>query len=148
MQSKQPWWYRLALRSAPERCREIPEAQNPDRTLLRQVALISRRVYLQQFVSGEDDRYFHRHAGPVLAIGLRGTYVDSSLLPEGGMLIKRVRAPYVRYMNSSHAHRVTHPQRQCSIFVLLRRKQERTYTDGRGRFWPWQEHVKKQVERI
>ncbi len=42
-----PWWYRVALKVAPGRCREIPEAQNPDRIVLRQVALVKNRRELQ-----------------------------------------------------------------------------------------------------
>ncbi len=60
-----PWWYSLALRIAPGRCREIPEAQNPDRIILRQVALVKNRRELQLlaltkilFASGWRERFW------------------------------------------------------------------------------------------
>jgi hypothetical protein len=148
--AKKPWWYKLAERIVPGRCREIPEAREPDQILLRQVALISRRVYLQQFASAEDHRYYHRHEGPVLCIGLWGSYVDVELKRRKmgiTLILRRICAPYIRYMPADYWHHVERPRNQCSIFVVLRRQRERYYTEG-GRSWPWKEHVKKQVERI
>lgn len=73
-----PWWYRLAARYFPDRCREIPEARNPERVVLRQVALVKRYVYLQQFASPEDPRFMHSHQWHrTFAFGLWGSYREA-----------------------------------------------------------------------
>jgi hypothetical protein len=139
-----PWWYALALRWIPSRCRAIPEATDPDRILLYQVAIWSRRIYLQSFASGEQVGWSHAHEGPVLCIGLWGSYTDRALIGTE----RRIRAPYVRYLGREVWHRVADPSRgHTSIFVVIRRERERQYV-SESAVIPWQQHVKKEVARI
>jgi hypothetical protein len=146
-----PWWYRLAQRlfpgressDVPGRCREIPEAQDPSRILLRQVAIVSRRVYLQQFASGEGPD-MHAHEGPVLVLGLWGSYREQRLVGTE----RRVQAPYAYVMGRDVVHRVDRPSPgHTSIFVILRRERERQYMRA-GSMWSWREQVKQEVKRI
>lgn len=98
-----PWWYSLLLRIAPSRCREIPEAQNPDRIVLRQFALVKRYVYLQQFASGEDPQYMHSHPYRwMLALGLWGGYTEHRIAGAS----RRRMAPYAYTLDGSHVHHV------------------------------------------
>ena len=140
-----PWWYRLAARLAPNRCREIPEATDPDRILLRQVAIVRRTVYLQQLASGENPEYVHRHEGPVLCLGLWGSYTDYQL----GCEQTRIKAPYVRYMGRNVWHRVYAPSPgHTSLFAVLRRERERRYAYGGLYQWPWDKHVRERASRL
>lgn len=109
-----PWWYRLASRLLPGRCREIPEAQNP-RIVLRQFAIIKRYVYLQQFASSEDERYMHSHQWHrTIAIGLWGRYVERRIAGPD----RARRAPYLYTMDASIVHHVQAPSRgHTSIFI-------------------------------
>lgn len=134
----------------PSRYREIPEATDPAKVLLRQFALVKRHVYLQQFVNGENPNYYHSHPWRwgTIAIGLRGSLTDVSF---GGYWPKRrFWAPYLRYMGPNHVHRTERPSADhLSIFIGLGTK-----TDQKG-YWVdpgppkhWSDHIKKQVERI
>lgn len=98
-----PWWYRLLARIAPGRCREIPEAANPDRIVLRQFAIVKRYVYLQQFASGEDRLYMHSHPYRfMIALGLWGAYTERRIAGETRTRI----APYLYTMDGGHVHHV------------------------------------------
>ena len=139
-----PWWYRLASRVVPGRCREIPEALHPNRILLRQVAIIRRHVYLQSFASSEDAGWMHSHEfRRAIAIGLWGSYIESTPGDEGV-----VKAPYVKCMGPGMMHRVSHPSPgHTSLLIGTRRVSSRTYYRtpiGRD----WSRHVKRQVERL
>ena len=146
-QHPKPWWFRLAERLIPSRCREIPEAQNPERILLRQVVLVSRKVYLQQFASGEDPRFMHRHEfRRSIVLGLWGGYSERRLLSPA----RTVKAPYAYTMGPDVVHQVTDPSPgHTSILIGWDRVQERHYFDAaEPHSWHWSEHVKKQVKRI
>jgi hypothetical protein len=142
-----PWWFKLANRFFPDRCREIPEAQNPDRIVLRQVALVKRYVYLQQFASAEDRRWQHSHQWRrTFAIGLFGSYYE-----ERGHLWRVRRAPYFYTMDASVTHRVEAPSNgHTSLFVGLWRD------DDLKHYFPapavgvrrWEDHIQKMVKRI
>lgn len=142
-----PWWYRLAERYFPERCREIPEAVNPDRIVLRQFAIVKRHVYLQQFASSEDSCWMHSHQWRrTFALGLWGHYTERRL---GGMFERSVRAPYFYTMNHDVVHHVRFPSPgHTSIFVGLWRDDDlkHYYPTGRAVFWP--AHIRKFVKRI
>lgn len=143
-----PWWYRLAERLCPGRCREIPEAQSPDRIVLRQVAIVKRYAYLQQFASSEDLRWAHSHQWAwTIAIGLWGAYLETRL---AGPRRWRV-APYLFWMDSSVIHQVTCPSpSHTSVFIGLWRD------DDLKHYYPvpavgrrhWVAHIKKLVKRI
>jgi hypothetical protein len=97
------WWFKLAEKWFPERCREIPEAVNPNRVVLRQVALIYRGLYLQQFASAEDPRFLHCHQWHrTYALGLWGAYTEHRMAGPA----KRRRAPYFYSMDASVVHHV------------------------------------------
>ena len=141
-----PWWYRLAERWFPDRCREIPEAQNPDRIVLRQVALVLRHVYLQQFASSEDPRWMHSHQWRwTIAIGLWGFYSEFRMAGE-----MRIRiAPYFYVMDETVVHQVQKPSPgHTSIFIGLWRD------DNLKQYFPadtavsWEDHIKVKVKRI
>ncbi len=142
-----PWWYRLAARIVPSRCREIPEARNPDRILLRQVAIIKRTAYMQQFASGEDDCYMHEHEfRRCICVGLWGGYTEKRWWGT-----KVVRAPYLYTMLPDVVHQVTRPTPgHTSLFIGIGRFRERRYYHAHSpaKSWPWTEHVKKQVKRV
>ena len=110
-----PWWFKLALRWFPTRCREIPEAVNPGRTVLRQVALWLRNCYLQQFSGSEDHRWMHSHQWRwTLTIGLWGSYVERRL---GELPVVR-NAPYLYWMDHRVVHHVQYPTPgHTSLFI-------------------------------
>lgn len=141
-----PWWFRLASRLWPDRCREIPEAVNPSRIVLRQVALWPRHVYLQQFASGEDPRYFHSHQWRrTFAIGLWGSYTERRL-----NVYRRVRAPYLYTMGRDVLHHVLAPSPgHTSIFVgLFRNDNLKVYCPSGLGAVGWEKHIKVKVKRI
>lgn len=150
-----PWWYCLAERALPERCREIPEAQNPERIVLRQVALISRHLYLQQFASSEDASWMHSHQWHfTIALGLWGSYTEWR---PGAAPRERI-APYLYWMDESVIHHVQAPSEgHTSLFLGLWRDDGLKYyhgVEGRLRRYRtgvsrlWSDHVIKQVKRI
>ncbi len=162
-----PWWFRLALRWCPARCREIPEAVNPDRIVLRQVALWKRHLYLQQFSGSEDPSWMHSHQWRwTLAVGLWGAYVERRL----GQQARIRRAPYCYAMSHEVVHRVSLPSPgHTSLFLGLWRDDDLKHyyptfqqvgLDGgllglewerqHSRAWrkPWEAHVQKMVARI
>lgn len=113
------WWYRLALRLMPSRCREIPEPQDPTRIIMRQVAIVKRFAYLQQFCGGEDARYYHSHPWRrTFAIGLWGAYTERRLAGPP----RRRLAPYCYVMDASVVHNVSDVSPgHTSIFVGIGR---------------------------
>lgn len=162
-----PWWYSLLLRIAPSRCREIPEAQNPDRIVLRQFALVKRYAYLQQFASGEDPHYMHSHPYRwMLALGLWGGYTEHRIAGAS----RRRMAPYLYAMDGGHVHHVQDvTPGHTSIFAGWGRaadgeRGDKHYygvpadtTDGGGtaathlpitRRSLWSKHIKVKVARI
>jgi hypothetical protein len=142
-----PWWYRLLSRLFPSRCREIPEAQDPSRILLRQFALVKRRAYLQQFAGPEDERFFHSHPfRRVIAIGLWGGYTEHRLNGPA----KRRRAPYFYTMDASVFHRVNSvtPGHTAIFFGVGKRDDDlKNYVQQPERT-PWDKHIRKFVARI
>lgn len=173
-----PWWYRFAVwllstlapqRSRDEkswwcRCREIPEPTDPDRVLLRQVALVKRYVYLQQFASAEDPQFMHSHPYRLMiAIGLWGSYLERRIAGRD----RRRRAPYLYVMDGGHVHHVQEPARgHTSIFVGLGREEDGSQGDKRyygiprrldgiaaedypgTTFRTWQDHIRRKVARL
>lgn len=142
-----PWWYRLLSRWFPGRCREIPEARNPDRIVLRQFAIIKKYVYLQQFASSEDHRWMHSHQWHyAIAIGLWGSYLERRL---GGRFMKWRMAPYIYTMGHDVVHHVQRPSRgHTALFIGLFRDDDlkRYYPTNGSRHWA--RHILKQVARI
>jgi len=150
-----PWWYRLAERLFPERCREIPEAQNPERIVLRQFAIVKRYCYLQQFASGEDPQWFHSHQWRyTIALGLWGSY--SERRKRRGAFNKSwtyrvVRAPYLYAMDDRVIHQVTGPTAgHTSVFIGLFRDDDlkRYWNCRTGYYRTWEDHIKVKVKRI
>ena len=158
-----PWWYRLAVRLVPSRCREIPEARSPDRIVLRQVAIAKHHWYLQQFASAEDPRYMHSHPfRGMIAIGLWGRYTEHRI---AGASIER-RAPYLYTMDGSHVHHVQEVSPgHTSLFLGFGRAADDSPGDKRyygvpgptswtGSLSPitvfrsWQQHIVEKVKRI
>lgn len=140
-----PWWYRVAERYFPERCREIPEARNPERIVLRQFAVIKRYLYLQQFASSEDCRYMHSHQWHrTFALGLWGSYTE-----QRHNLRRRVKAPYFYTMGKDVIHHVIWPSPgHTSLFLGLWRDDNMKYYFKVGQGIPWKAHIKVQVKRI
>lgn len=143
-----PWWYRLAVRFIPDRCREIPEATDPDTILLRQVAIWKQHAYLQQFASGENPDWMHSHPWRfMIAIGLWGSYIETRMAGPTRMR----RAPYLFFLDNRSVHHVTDPARShTSIFIGLGRK-----TDNKHYFeYPpkvkvhWMAHIQRMVKRL
>lgn len=182
-QHPKPWWYRLAERIVPSRCREVPEAANPTwcdhglpntigvcrisvcrappRVLLRQVALIKRHVYLQQFACSEDYRFMHSHPFRwMAAIGLWGSYREERIAGPG----RKRKAPYLYTMDASVVHNVQDPSPgHTSVFIGVGRF--RDYEEGDKRYYGapinlrgendpvtitslWASHIKHAVKRI
>ncbi len=158
MHHPQPWWYRLAARVAPGRCREIPEATDPtgQQIVLRQVALVHRYVYLQQFSSSENPNWMHSHQWAyTFAIGLWGAYTEH----RPGARARTRRAPYAYGMDSEVVHHVQNPSPgHTSIFVGFFRDDDLKYyhevvhlaglrvRTGVSRLWS--DHIKVMVKRI
>ena len=142
-----PWWYRLAVRFIPGRCREIPEALDPARTLLRQVAIWKRHVYLQQFASGENLDWMHSHPWRfMIAIGLWGGYTERRL---AGPSRDRC-APYLFFLDNRDIHHTTYPRRgHTSIFIGLGKKTDaKHYFPADPERVHWIEHIKVKVKRL
>lgn len=143
-----PWWYRLAEKIMPGRCREIPEAQSPERIVLRQVALWKRYIYLQQFASGEDPHWMHSHQwSRTIAIGLWGQYCEQRLAGPS----RTRRAPYFYTMDASVIHNVRLPSAgHTSIFIGLWRDDDlkHYYPSPAVNRFLWSDHIKVMVKRI
>ncbi len=148
MEHPKTWWYKMAERLAPDRCREIPEAVNPDRIVLRQVAIIKRYLYLQQFASSEDMGYMHSHQWlRVFALGLWGSYTEKRLAGRA----RRRQAPYFYIMGADVVHHVQLPSAgHTSLFLGLWRD------DDLKHYFPahapgkrlWSDHIRVMVKRI
>lgn len=141
------WWYTLATWICPWRCREIPEAQNPDRIVLRQVALWKRYLYLQQFASSEDMGWMHSHQWRwTFALGLYGHYMEYRM---GGFWTKLRVAPYFYTMGHDVIHHVIMPSPgHTSLFLGLWRDDALKEYHRTGQGVPWEEHIKVKVKRI
>lgn len=141
-----PWWYRLAAKIWPGRCREIPEAVNPDRIVLRQVAIVKRYCYLQQFASSEDKNWMHSHQWYwTIALGLWGSYTEWRMAGRA----RHHKAPYFYMMDERVVHQVLNPgPGHTSIFIGLWRN------DDLKHYYPvnppvfWEDHIKVKVKRI
>lgn len=144
-----PWWFGVALRWVPDRCREIPEATDAtgQRIVLRQVAIIKRYLYLQQFASSENPAWAHSHQWRwVLAIGLWGSYREHRL---GGHYTRLRRAPYLYWMGRDVIHRVGDPSPgHTSLFLGLWRDDDLKEYHRTGQGVPWDEHIRVMVKRI
>lgn len=141
-----PWWFRLLNRFFPDRCREIPEATDPSRVVLRQFAIWKRYIYLQQFAGSENIEWYHSHQWRrTFAIGLWGSYTESRL-----NITRRIQAPYFYTMGPDVIHQVTVPSPgHTSIFIGLWRNDDlkqyfRINLDG----VLWSDHIKVFVKRI
>jgi hypothetical protein len=138
-----PWWYRLASRFLPARCREVPEARSPERTLLRQAALVLRWAYLQGFASGEDPEWYHGHGRWLLVVGLWGGYRE--LRP--GQPPRTRRAPYAFLMAPGELHAVDAPTRGHTSLAVFLSKGQRFYV-RRSEVRGWREHVQVEVRSV
>jgi hypothetical protein len=141
------WWYVLAERWFPERCREIPEPQTPDRIMLRQVALVYRYAYLQQFASSEHTDWMHSHQWKyTFSLGLWGNYIERRLA--GPLLLRH--APYAYWMDASVIHQVLCPSAgHTSLFVGLFRDDDlKHYYPSKPYKRLWSDHIKVMVKRI
>lgn len=147
MEHPRPWWFECALRVCPDRCREIPEAVNPSRIVLRQVALWKRHIYLQQFAGSEDIGWMHSHQWRfTIALGLWGSYVERRL---GGRYRRVRRAPYAYAMGRDVVHQVLFPSAgHTSIFVGLWRDDSLKEYHRTGNARPWEKHIQVMVARI
>lgn len=143
-----PWWFRLAMRWFPDRCREVPEAVNPDRIVMRQFALIRRHLYLQNFSSSEDARFMHSHQWRwTVALGLWGGYIERRL---GGNWRKCRRAPYFYVMGHDVIHHVTNPSPgHTSLFLgigPIHGVPKEYFRTGSG--VAWTEHIMRKVKEV
>src|SRR5687768_8513300 len=143
-----PWWYRLAARHFPDRCREIPEAINPDRIVLRQVALVYRYLYIQQFASSEDMSWMHSHQWRfMIALGLWGSYTEKRLAG----VARRRDAPYFYTLDHTTVHHVQVPSAgHTSLFLGLWRDDDLKHyfpAHARGKRL-WSDHIQVLVKRI
>ncbi len=145
-----PWWYRLAERHFPERCREIPEATDPTgkQIVLRQVALFGRYLYLQQFASSENMSFMHSHQWHrTFALGLWGSYTEKRLAGHA----KRRRAPYFYTMGADVVHHVQLPSEgHTSLFLGLWRDDDlkHSYPAHAPGKRLWSDHIRVMVKRI
>lgn len=142
------WWFRLLERKFPDRCREIPEATDTRRILIRQFAIVKEHVYLQQFASGENEEWMHSHPWRrgTIAIGLWGSVRDKHL--GNDMKTRRKFAPYLNYYGPTTIHQSTAPSPgHTSIFIGLGRKTDEKYYFSSERKH-WAQHILKMVKRI
>lgn len=146
------WWYSLAEKLVPDRCREVPHARDSGRVLIRQVALVKRRAYLQQFASSEFDAseglYYHTHPWRLgtIAIGLYGELEE--IRPRGVSGFRRWVAPYVRYMGPNFMH-MSAPVKpgHTSLFIGLGLKTDSKFYH-RADEVHWSEYIKTKVKRL
>lgn len=161
-----PWWFELALRWWPERCREVPCPTQPDRIMLRQFALWGRHAYLQQFACSEELEWFHTHQWRrTFAFVLWGGYIERRL----GEVARVRRAPAAYSMGPEVAHHIQHPTPgHTSLFIGLWRDDAlkrylptmhqvgalgalgREWERQHSRMWwvRWEDHIKRMVARI
>lgn len=151
-QHSAPWWYTLAARYFPSRCREIPEATQPERIVLRQFALWKRHVYLQQFASSESFDWMHSHQWRrTFALGLWGNYFERRLAGYGRCAgnIRERSAPYCYTMGAEVIHQVVCPSAgHTSLFVGLWRDDDLKHYYPADCAVEWEDHIQVMVERI
>lgn len=139
----------------PERCREIPEARDPSRVVLRQFAVVLRHVYIQQFASSEDERYMHNHQWAwTIAVGLSGSYEEHRIA--GPFHLRK--APYFFAMDASTVHHVQRPSGgHTSLLIGLWRDDTLKHyygtpadntCDAQTTRVPWPRHIKRFVKQI
>jgi hypothetical protein len=149
MQHPKTWWFKLLERVFPSRCREVPEATNPDQVLIRQFAIWKGRVYLQQFASSENPEWHHSHPWKygTVAIGLWGSVQDTHL--GNDWRTKRKRAPYLSVYGPTTIHQSTDPSPgHTSIFIGLGEKRDSEKHYFRAERKPWREHILRLVKRL
>lgn len=131
----------------PGRYREIPLAENPDKILIKQLAVLKKHVYLQSFVNGEGDDFVHSHSWKygTIAVGLLGRVTDYNL---GTNETKTIKAPYFRYMPPSTLHSTNNPVNHLSIFIGLGQKIDDLKGYVAKNKIPWNQHIKKFVKRL
>jgi len=144
-----PWWWAVVTKWFPERCREVPRAEDPEVLLLRQFAIVKKYIYLQQFASAESYDWYHSHpwSWGTIAIGLWGVIGEETI---GGVRRHHsFKAPYFRYMGQQWVHR-SFPMSpgHTSIFIGLGRKTNEKGYYRRPEYRHWTEHVEKVVNRI
>ena len=147
-----PWWFRLAQRWFPNRCREIPEPTDPNRTLIRQFALWKRHVYLESFSSSENQLWMHSHQWRwTIAIGLWGSYIERRL---AGRWLKFRDAPYCYVMGHDVVHNVDQPTAgHTSLLIGLWRDDSMKYyfptaANALDERRPWSAHIQRFVTRL
>ena len=146
------WWFKLCEKVIPSRCREIPEATDPNQILLRQVAIWREHIYLQQFASSENLDFYHTHpwSHGTIAIGLYGKLAE--WLPSGPIYRKIWKAPYFRYMGPQFLHSsAPFGPGHTSVFIGLGKKTNRKYyhaaSDAEASIH-WEDHIIKKVKRL
>lgn len=112
-------------------------------------------IYLHKFVGEDWSRDLHDHPKRFISIGLRGAYVETTMVPcrvmdsyhgewkSGEQEFKRVyRAPWLRTFPATHRHRIQIIDgRPCwTLVVVLRTSREWGFWHD-GRFVPWRVFV-------
>lgn len=153
MQHPKTFWYKILEKYFPSRCREVPEATEPNKILIRQFAIWKGRIYLQQFASGENPAWLHSHPWKkgTIAIGLWGSVVDCQV--PGADQVRLYKAPYIRLMGPNHYHQTLDPSKgHTSIFIGLGEKTDFKYYLPKMEVFNlrkhWTTHIQKLVKRI
>ena len=109
-----------------------------------------RALYLHHFVGSDWSRDLHDHPKRFVSIGLRGGYVEERL--EGikprnaptvylALLRRRYAAPWVRWFEPNHIHRLRVPPRGCWTLVYTGRTERDWGFWQSGRWVHWRHYV-------
>ena len=114
-----------------------------DRYLHRWTLLVlpdGRALYLHHFIGSDWSRDLHDHPKRFFSIGLRGGYVEERL--EGmALLRRRYAAPWVRWFEPNHIHRLRVPPRGCWTLVYAGRTERDWGFWQSGRWVHWRRYV-------
>lgn len=98
-------------------------------------------VYLHHFVGDDWSHDLHDHPKRFILIGLKGWYIETQQLEDGGTRTKLWKAPWFRSFPASHIHRIETPGRSCwTLVIVLRASRQWGFWHG-GRFIPWRDYV-------
>ena len=108
-----------------------------------------RRLYLHHFVGSDWSRDRHDHPKNFTSIGLFGGYVEEYALfpvfeatgarPDR----KQFRAPWIRYFDARHIHRLRVSRRGCWTLVWVGRTRREWGFWRRGEWIPWFDYVRR-----
>lgn len=82
-----------------------------------------RRLYLHRFRFDDPDEP-HNHPRTFVSFLFWGSYEEETLLPNGALVAREMRAPHLRRFPPEHAHRIIRCAGAWSLVAVGRRRQD------------------------